>query len=298
MKATRASIAEGATPKSRADFAVADRVAAVFAEHLEVVAIAVGGSVARGIADEYSDLDLYVYCREFPSAADRAALIGRLPAERWKSHTEHESSGLLVEAFLCEGAEVDLNLMLEKTTEACIRSVTQKLNLARNIQAFVGGFGDCVALYGHDRIESWRTSAAAYPEELAHKMVSAHLAIEPLWVPGLDGSRASDLLVLHEELSRVQQGILGVLLGLNHQYFPPRYKRFSRLMGSMSIQPDDVGQRMLETFSLEPVAAIDHLRQLVHETFDLVGTHMPALDVEAARRRFTLNPALAPPGDG
>lgn len=293
MKATRASIPEGATPKSHADFAVAVRVAAVFAEHPEVVAIAVGGSVARGIADEYSDLDLFVYCREFPQAADRAALVGRLPAERWKSHPEHASSGLQVEAFLCEGAEVDLNLMLEKTAEVCVRSVTQKLNLARNIQAFVGGFADCVALYGHDRIESWRERAAAYPEQLAQEMVAAHLSIGPLWVPGLDRSRAGDLLVLNEELLRVQRGILGVLLGLNRQYFPPTYKRFPRLMGSMAIQPDDAGRRMVETFTLEPVAAIDHLRLLVHDTFDLVATHMPDLDVVAARRRFTVNPALA-----
>ena len=53
MKATRASIPESATPKSHADFAVAVRVAAVFAEHPEVIAIAVGGSVARGIAQAH-----------------------------------------------------------------------------------------------------------------------------------------------------------------------------------------------------------------------------------------------------
>ena len=50
---------------------------------------------------------------------------------------------------------------------------------------------------------------------------------------------------------------------------------------------------MVETVTLEPVAAIDHLRLLVHDTFDLVATHMPDLDVVAARRRFTVNPALA-----
>ena len=120
-----------------------------------------------------------------------------------------------------------------------------------------------------------------------------HLAIEPLWVPGLDASREGDLLVLNEALSRVQRGILAVLLGLNRQYFPPEYKRIRRLLESMAIQPERAGQRMVETYTFEPVVAIEHLRQLVHETFDLVATHMPDLDVEAARRRFTVNPALA-----
>ncbi len=54
------------------------RLAALFGELPQVVAVAVGGSLAGGAADAASDMDLYVYTRaEIPLSA-RAAIVERL----------------------------------------------------------------------------------------------------------------------------------------------------------------------------------------------------------------------------
>ncbi len=293
MTATPASLPADATSKSHRDLAVARQIARYLSRHRDVEAIAVGGSIARGIGDEFSDLDVFVYCSEFPPEADRRALLETLSPERWKTHAEHAGSGLVVDAFLCGETEVDLNLLLVKTVEACMRAVLEKHDLTPRIQSFVGGFSDALPLYGERQCEAWRRRVAVYPEPLARKMVEEHLAIEPLYVPGIDGCREGDLLGLYEALCRVQRGVLGILLGLNRQYAPPIYKRSRRLLGSMAIKPERAAERLEETFALDAATALGHLRALVHETFDLVETHMPELDVPGARKRFTTNPALA-----
>ena len=293
MTATPAFPSADATPKSHRDFAVAKQVAGRLSRHPYVEAIAVGGSIARGIGDEFSDLDLFVYCHTFPPEDERRALLEPLSPERWKTHDEFVRFGLVVDAFVCGETEVDLNLLLGKTVEACMRAVLEKHDLTPRIQAFVGGFADALPLYGDEQCEAWRQRVAVYPEPLARKMVEEHLAIEPLWVPGIDGCREGDLLVLYEALCRVQRGVLGILLGLNRLYVPPIYKRSRRLLGSMRIKPQRAVERLEETFTLDATAALLHLRELVHETFDLVETHMPELDVAGARKRFTTNPSLA-----
>jgi predicted nucleotidyltransferase len=293
MNPTYASLPEGATAKSREDFAVAQRIAAGFERHERVTSIAVGGSIARGIGNEFSDLDLYVYCSEFPSESERRALLLPHAPQRWKSHVERESSGVIVEAFVCQRTEVDLNLVRVKTVEACLRAVLEKHDLTPIVLAFVGGFADAIPLHGHAQLEEWRRRVQAYPAALARKLVERQLEIEPLWVPGVDGCREGDLLPLYEALCRVERSLLGILVGLNHQYPPAAYKRVRRLLASMPLKPERAAERLEDVFGPEIGSAADRLRALVLETFDLVEAQMPELDVAGARKRFTSNPALA-----
>jgi len=285
--------AESATPKSRRDFAVAQQITARLALSPHVEAIAVGGSIARGIGDEFSDLDLYAYCSAFPSESERRELLDPIAPTHWKSHQELAQHGILVDSFLCGDTEVDLNIVLLKTVEACLHAVLVKHDVTQRLQAFVGGFVDAVPLYGEPLCETWRARVSAYPDPLAHEMVRKHLRIEPLWVPGLDGCREGDLFVLYEALCRVQRGVLGILLGLNRLYAPPSYKRSRQLLASMAIKPDDAAARLEQVFTLEPTEALASLRAITEETFDLVGVHRPEFDVALARKRFTTNPALA-----
>lgn len=61
------------------DEGLARRVAAACAKLPEVVAVALGGSLATGAADDGSDVDLYVYARVEPPLAARAALLAGAP---------------------------------------------------------------------------------------------------------------------------------------------------------------------------------------------------------------------------
>ncbi len=293
MKATQPSLPKEASAKSREAFAVGQRIAASFARHESVTSIALGGSIARGIGDEFSDLDLYVYCSDFPSDEERRALLQPHAPQRAKTHADRASAGVLVEWFVCEQTEVDLNFVRVKTVEACLRAVLEKHDLTPIVLAFVGGFADAVSLHGAEQLEAWRSRVQAYPATLGRKLVQQNLEIEPLWVPGVDGCRAGDLLPLHEALCRVERGVLGILVGLNRQYPPPAYKRVRRMLAGMALKPERAAERLEEVFRVEVGRAASQLREFVLETLDLVAAHLPELDVAAARRRFTTNPALA-----
>jgi predicted nucleotidyltransferase len=56
--------------------ALAEEIAARFGESSRVVAVALGGSRVTGLADERSDVDLYVYARQPIPIPVREAIVG------------------------------------------------------------------------------------------------------------------------------------------------------------------------------------------------------------------------------
>ena len=62
---------------------------------------------------------------------------------------------------------------------------------------------------------------------------------------------------------------------------------------TLAIKPRQAAERLELSLTIGGAPALEVLRELVHETFDLVESHMPELDVARARKRFTTNPAIA-----
>jgi hypothetical protein len=282
-----------ATAKSRADFAVAERIAAFLSRDSDVAAIAVGGSVARGIANPISDLDVFVYCLRFPAERTRRALVESLGGTHWRTHSGTEDQGLVRECFVAGGARVDLDLLLVPTVEACLRAVLEKHNLTPHIQAFVGGFVDAISLHGHELHETWRARAAAYPPELGRKQVAANLFVEPLWTAENSATACGERLRFLESLCRVENAVLSILVGLNHLYRPSEWKRLRRLIEGMPLAPANLAERLERALTADVREAARELSAVVSETFDLVERHLPDLDVARARAHFTSDPALA-----
>jgi predicted nucleotidyltransferase len=293
MSATTALLPEGSTARSRANFSVAVRIADGFQSCSGVTSVSVGGSTVRGVSDRFSDLDVYVYCLDFPPEEERQRRLAPLHPRRRKTHADRAEAGVLVECFECGEVEVDLNFVRVRTVEACLIAVLEKHQLTPIVLAFVGGFADAIALSGQPQHDAWQARVRAYPELLARKLVAKYLPIEPLWVPGVGAEREGDRLPLYDGLCRVERQLLWILIGLNRGYPPPAFKRVRSLLASLPLKPDDMAARLEAVFDREPDLAIQALRTLVLETFDLVQAHMPELDVPRARRRFTTNPALA-----
>ena len=295
--ATPARLPAEASSKSSEDFAVALRLAGLLREHPLVQSVAVGGSVARGIGDEFSDLDLFVYCSEFPDTEELLRYLQPARPQRWKAYSGHAADGAREgrlrrrqhrgrpEPPSCfnrrgvpprgpgEAQTGDATAGLRRRVRRCDSTLWQ--HLARQVA------GPCARL----------------PRHAGEKDGGTAHGDRAVWVPGIEASREGDRLVLYEAVCRVQRALLGVLVGLNHRYPPPEYKRTRAFLASLRIKPEAAAERFESCFQLPPGRVDSQLRGLVHETYDLVGIHMPDLDVEEARQRFTLNPSLAAPAE-
>ena len=103
------------------------------------------------------------------------------------------------------------------------------------------------------------------------------------WVEQL--TRREDWPLVYSSLSEASLQMLAILMGLNHIYHPG-LKWLNHLIGEMQIAPPDLATRMKGIFFVEPLTAIQEIRKLVLDVYDLVDKHMPTVDTQEARKLF------------
>ena len=130
-----------------------------------VQAIVVGGSVARGYADAYSDLELSIFWDELPTDATRLALVDALHGEFLYGY----DGPAWEDQLLIDGFQVDLwhNTVAEE--EAVFKAVLKDYSTDFGDSNFMDTIRACIPLYGEAIIEQWKRQAAHYPEAAGPK---------------------------------------------------------------------------------------------------------------------------------
>lgn len=276
------------TPASRYLFALAERVAQPYCALPGAHAAMVTGSVAKGVADRYSDIDMSIYyAADLPDdetlAAIRRALGGS--ERKWTSGTRDQ--GGFAEAYALDGVEVQIIHSTVAAWEATMAAVQTEHQIDTPLPKALEGMLACRPLYGAETIARWQAQAADYPPALADAMVRRYLAFFPLWglQSYLDGRDAS--VWYRQVMVEAVHNILGVLAGLNRVYFTPfQFKRTQRFVAQLRVAPPDLAQRIETLLHAPPAEALPVLERLVDETTALVQHAMPHIDVAAARRRI------------
>src|SRR5262245_14760973 len=159
---------------SRAGLAVAHRIAAAYRRNPNVQAVMVSGSVARGYADHYSDLEIGVFWATPPTDADRIDLISQIGGDLWSltSYTtdpewvvsEHyglssiEISGHMPTGLLM----VDTKHATLACLERCFHDVLELFDTALPKQLLIAAIQDGMALYGDALLAEWQARAKQY----------------------------------------------------------------------------------------------------------------------------------------
>ena len=98
----------------------------------------------------------------------------------------------------------------------------------------------------------------------------------------------NELLILYESFCSIEKDILLVLMGLNHIYYPG-FQCVDQLIRQMPIAPPNLALRFKQVFgivSIDPLAGVYQLHDLIEETFGLVEIHLGELDTTQARTQF------------
>jgi Nucleotidyltransferase domain len=266
--------------------ALARRMAAVCAAYPGVRAIALTGSVARGEADDASDIDLLLYYDALPTEAEVEATRKAVGGSERIFFLGDPGEGSFAESYAVDGVKHDFAHTTLATWERDMAEVLEQHQCDSPMQKALAGILDAVPLHGAELLDGWKARAARYPDALAEAMVKRHLRFYSLWVPEQHAADRGDLLFLYEILTEAERNILGVLMGLNRVYHWGEYKRMDSFLARLPIAPGGLSSRLKAILRVEPHAAVHQLGTLIDETFALVETHMPQVNAAEARRRY------------
>jgi hypothetical protein len=246
-------------------------------------AVIVGGSVARGYADEFSDLELPLIWDELPADETRLRIAADLGATfLYPYNGPANEDNLLIHGF-----QVDFWQGTVAHDEQVIRHVLQEYSTDLGESNFMDTLRACVPLAGEELIRGWQEQARVYPRELALRNIRQQL----------DQIQASHLAVLasrdnptllYNEISSLQQRVFMLLLALNGQYFPT-YKWLYPVLAGLALKPADCEQRFRRAYQAAPMAAAADTFHLVTETLQLVREAFPEIEITPALNHLKLS---------
>jgi hypothetical protein len=266
---------------------LAQQIAVHYSANTKVTTVIVGGSVAWGYADHFSDIDLGVFWTAPPTEKARRAIIKRAGGGRASLFPFHREEGCWSEQFEAAGVTIDVRHVTVETTERILADTLERADPSLSNQQQLAALLWALPLSNPALLRRWQQQARGYPQELSRAMVQTYLHFRPAWEHEMLAER-NDLLVLYESFCTAQQHLLLALMGLNRLYYPG-FKWVDQSMRQMSITPPQLASRFHQLFgiiSIDPLAAVYQLHELIEETFVLVETHLEEIDISQARARF------------
>lgn len=298
---------------SRAGLVLARAAAGAYTDNPNVRAVMVGGSVARGCADEFSDVEIGVFWRTPPSDAERIEAVSRIGGEVWNfepfrdgragEHVGLSESTVGSDRHRGTAMVSPIHLTVE-AAEKRIGALIDGLDTVSHNYEFAAAVHYGVPLYGDALIEEWKKRVGAFPTRLAVKLVRENLWLGP-WFNWAGYSERIDHLAVMQHLVWMQQGIVSILAALNREYLPSlEYKWVGWFIDRLSIKPADCALRLKTTFGKGDLGeAVRELVKLGMEVIDLVEGHLPevnemslfeahpGVDTSWARERWKQEPA-------
>ena len=266
--------------------AIAKRMAAAYASHSSPRAILLTGSAAAGESDSYSDVDLVCYYDARPSEATRTAAREQV-ARRFGACQPARRHSYGGDWYAVHGVQCEVGHLVIGNWERDLAKVLDAHDPDPLLQKAVSGLLRGVPLHGEALIRGWQARAAAYPERLARAMVERHLRFLPVWrTPGYFAARDATLY-FHQSLAEACLNVLGVLAGLNRQYYSTfQFKRMRTFIGTLHLAPPDLADRIERVIAdavARPDAAAQGVEALVTDTLALVEAHLPEVDTSSVR---------------
>ncbi len=247
----------------------------------------VTGSVAEGLCDEYSDIDMSIYYEELPSEEELQLTRQQNQGSEQLWVIGARSEGVIVESYSVKGVECQFGHSTIKQWLNDISIILEQHDVKSPMMKAMSGTLICIPLYGEKLIQEWQAKIANYPDAMAQAMVEQYLKFFPLWGLQKHLAERDATLFYYQILVESAQNLLGVLSGLNRLYYSTfQFKRMGYFVKQMSIAPTNLTERLESLFCAEPHVAASQIEQLVQETLALVETYMPQVDTSSVRRRL------------
>ena len=265
---------------------VAQKVASFYAKNPRVKAMMVTGSVSRGWADRYSDVEMCAFWDKPPSLDERKAIIACMDGVMRRFEEAYIGwDNFYVGGDHQNGFEVECYHIGLKQVEEILSDVEKRLS-----HQFSAALRDALPLYGESLLRGWQARTHDFPQEAVKQMVVKVVQWFSGWQIWEMFARHREIPALLQHFVHAQDIILRILAPMNRAYYDITLKWYARNVEPWQIVPPNLAQRLREVFRLEPLDAVYAQRDLVYETFDLIEAHLPGVDTISAREAFEQPP--------
>lgn len=276
---------------------IATQLAQGYIDNPKVAAVMIGGSSARGHADKYSDIEFGAFWREAPTQQDREQIVQQvaksMPTDSrlydydvdycvWSDDyiVGHDNTGQPKTGILVEVCNYTTDFM-----EQTLQGVLNDYDAREMSQNLIAGVVDCVPLHGVALLDEWKTRANTYPRELAVAVVQKYGVIDHFWRWEMFLHRGENLMLLYQSFASVHQNVLHMLLGLNRVYYFG-FKWVDVAIERLTLKPDHLAARIRRAYQVAPNEGAREVIALVEDTFNLVETHLPEVNIKRLREIF------------
>jgi len=221
-------------------------------------AIALGGSYAKGTADDDADVDLYLFAHGV-LAGDRRRRIACAFSSQIESIRSWGDDALFTNAgtdFRFRGHNVECWLRdighIERSIAECQEGVVKREFVTWTTTGFYNHccLSDVAVMVPlddpFDIIARWKSQVATYPPRLRQAIVDHHLAAAEFWPENfhyLSAIERQDVIYATGIVQQVVHNLVQVLFALNEVYFPGD-KQLDVAMAHLPRQPAKLCERI------------------------------------------------------
>lgn len=273
---------------------IGDQLGTLYAAHPKVAVVMLGGSSGRGHSDQFSDMDMGVFWHEAPTDAERLGVIEAAGADLKRLYDYDPSECVWCDDYFMgrdvsskpgTGLAIEVVHYTADFMEKTLSSVLETYSTDELAHGLIAGVVNGMPLHGTALLDSWKTRASSYPHELSLAIVSKYALIDHFWRWEMYLARGENLMLFYQAFAQVQQQVLYMLLGLNRVYYLG-FKWLEVVADRLPLKPDDLLQRLRQAYKVPPEEGAQMVIDLVEDTFVLVETHLPEIDMKRMREIF------------
>lgn len=253
---------------------IRDKIQESTFENVELLAMAVGGSVSRGQADQLSDLELLCFWDVFPDDDTREAFVKAIGAKLIFPIDEDNNEDNL----LLEDIQVDVMHNTVDYYDNMIADAWEYHLADYQTLAFLDTISYAHPLFGEDILNAWKEKTAVYPKELAENviydnLVKLHNGNIELFI------QRDNPTEFYAQMVTIQRKIFNILSAINGHY-AGGYKWMYPELAEMRKAPVNIAVRFKQMFVENKFEAVEDLYALVFETLYLVKHNFPDIDFD------------------
>lgn len=232
--------------------------------------IAVSGSVARGIADDDSDIELNFWTDETPPVDAREAWLREMGADELVADAFPGADGTAWVICFLRGIQIEAGWQSVDAQDQIVQRLAAGEIVDHRRLIVADMLRNAVALRGGKLLLEWQSQLAAYPEPLRERLIAE--SIERWSWPTFHRAlaRRGERLAITSRLLVDVYAALRILCALNRRW-EPDWKWLRQVEQDLALAPRDLATRIDSVFTADdPNRAIDLCFELVLDTLRLL----------------------------
>lgn len=248
----------------------------------KLLAVLLQGSVAKGIADEYSDIELMCIWSSAPTAEERANLFANL--KKQEIFSEDLENGEWCSSFSYKQAKIDIChddiALLHQTIDDVMAARTTSIAS----QTLLASIQDAKPLFGEEVFNELLKSFANYPDALAIKCIQVN-ALFHEWTMRNALLDRKDTIALHHLIDMTVLQMLRLIFAFNKVYLRNyNFKWMDVQLPQLECKPVHLDKRLRSVLSGLSENSLSELTALLNDTIDLASQQYPKMDFTEAKK--------------